>query len=175
MVYHFTVYGKCNHPFHMHCILKWLQSQNGAEQCPLCRAEWQYKDDAWCLHRSYPRREELWRIPRTMMHYRCICCSAKFFHQIYSLYSPCSWLSARPAPIRTLRPLSVGVETNKLSATTSCHMGSKYCIWTWCCLRTLILPSHMHGFFSHMSRHPNPHPCSLTSTSAKTAINSIDM
>ena len=33
-----VVWGKCNHPFHLPCINKWLTSQ-GAEQaqCPLCR------------------------------------------------------------------------------------------------------------------------------------------
>ena len=40
-----SVFGGCDHPFHMHCILKWLKSQqSGQEQCPLCRAEWRFKD-----------------------------------------------------------------------------------------------------------------------------------
>ena len=40
------VWGKCNHSFHMHCIVKWLESaqQNARQQCPLCRAEWQFKN-----------------------------------------------------------------------------------------------------------------------------------
>jgi anaphase-promoting complex subunit 11 len=40
------VFGKCNHAFHMHCILTWIKSQasQGVEQCPLCRQDWQFKD-----------------------------------------------------------------------------------------------------------------------------------
>ena len=39
-----SVFGACDHPFHMHCLEKWLKSQReGQEVCPLCRAEWQYK------------------------------------------------------------------------------------------------------------------------------------
>ena len=43
------VFGRCNHPFHIHCILKWLSSQQSTarnahaehqQQCPLCRQEW---------------------------------------------------------------------------------------------------------------------------------------
>lgn len=37
------VWGKCEHSFHIHCILKWLKSQNNAQQCPLCRADWEFK------------------------------------------------------------------------------------------------------------------------------------
>ena len=40
-----AVFGGCDHPFHMHCIVKWLKSQqSGQEQCPLCRAEWTFKE-----------------------------------------------------------------------------------------------------------------------------------
>lgn len=35
------VWGKCNHAFHMHCIIRCLQVQNS---CPMCRANWEYKD-----------------------------------------------------------------------------------------------------------------------------------
>jgi hypothetical protein len=32
------VWGKCNHSFHMHCILKWVGSKDHSEQlCPMCR------------------------------------------------------------------------------------------------------------------------------------------
>jgi anaphase-promoting complex subunit 11 len=40
------MWGACNHPFHMHCILKWLKSQaekNHKEECPLCRADWEIR------------------------------------------------------------------------------------------------------------------------------------
>jgi len=32
-----AVLGQCTHCFHMHCILRWLQSH---EQCPMCRRPW---------------------------------------------------------------------------------------------------------------------------------------
>ncbi|XP_055349658.1 RING-box protein 1-like [Paramacrobiotus metropolitanus] len=35
------VSGKCTHTFHVHCIQKWLQSQQQQKQtCPMCRQEW---------------------------------------------------------------------------------------------------------------------------------------
>ena len=42
-----TVWGQCNHTFHMHCVLKHLQfatQQNRQQQCPLCRQEWQFRE-----------------------------------------------------------------------------------------------------------------------------------
>ena len=38
--------GQCTHPFHLHCILKWLASANSRGQCPLCRQEWQFQQQA---------------------------------------------------------------------------------------------------------------------------------
>uniref|UniRef100_A0A0N4UVC6 Anaphase-promoting complex subunit 11 n=1 Tax=Enterobius vermicularis TaxID=51028 RepID=A0A0N4UVC6_ENTVE len=33
--------GNCKHSFHMHCIVKWTETQNTPRpQCPLCRQEW---------------------------------------------------------------------------------------------------------------------------------------
>lgn len=40
---HVTVWGKCTHCFHMHCILKWIQSEQARDQCPMCRQQWQFK------------------------------------------------------------------------------------------------------------------------------------
>ncbi|VDK82441.1 unnamed protein product [Litomosoides sigmodontis] len=35
--------GTCKHAFHMHCIVKWIETQNAARpQCPLCRQEWKF-------------------------------------------------------------------------------------------------------------------------------------
>uniref|UniRef100_A0A1I7V8A6 Anaphase-promoting complex subunit 11 n=1 Tax=Loa loa TaxID=7209 RepID=A0A1I7V8A6_LOALO len=35
--------GACKHAFHMHCIVKWTETQNAARpQCPLCRQEWKF-------------------------------------------------------------------------------------------------------------------------------------
>merc|ERR1711976_235220 len=31
------VWGGCNHPYHAHCLNRWLESKN---TCPLCSAEW---------------------------------------------------------------------------------------------------------------------------------------
>ncbi|CAN0914545.1 Anaphase-promoting complex subunit 11 [Linum grandiflorum] len=38
------VWGQCNHAFHLHCILKWVNSQTSQAHCPMCRREWQFKD-----------------------------------------------------------------------------------------------------------------------------------
>ncbi|SYW81723.1 uncharacterized protein UHO2_00227 [Ustilago hordei] len=34
-----TVFGKCSHEFHLHCIMKWLQDNDG---CPSCRRPWAF-------------------------------------------------------------------------------------------------------------------------------------
>lgn len=39
----FAVWGACNHAFHLHCILKWVNSQTPQPHCPMCRREWQFK------------------------------------------------------------------------------------------------------------------------------------
>ena len=36
--------GQCTHHFHMHCILKWVQSQQAQQHCPICRQEWKFKE-----------------------------------------------------------------------------------------------------------------------------------
>ena len=34
-------WGVCNHPFHVHCIEKWVNAQPpDAQKCPMCRQEW---------------------------------------------------------------------------------------------------------------------------------------
>ncbi|XP_060127895.1 anaphase-promoting complex subunit 11 isoform X1 [Zootoca vivipara] len=38
------VWGQCSHCFHMHCILKWLNSQQVQQHCPMCRQEWKFKE-----------------------------------------------------------------------------------------------------------------------------------
>ncbi|KAI4994530.1 anaphase-promoting complex subunit 11-like [Hordeum vulgare subsp. vulgare] len=37
------IWGVCNHAFHLHCILKWVNSQTSTPLCPMCRREWQFK------------------------------------------------------------------------------------------------------------------------------------
>eukprot|EP00924_Labyrinthula_sp_SR-Ha-C_P008966 maker-scaffold_2-snap-gene-8.33-mRNA-1 protein AED:0.01 eAED:0.01 QI:161/1/1/1/0/0/2/936/88 len=40
-------WGECNHTFHEHCLLKWLDSlseQNQEQRCPMCRAIWNFKE-----------------------------------------------------------------------------------------------------------------------------------
>ncbi|KAI0529584.1 hypothetical protein KFK09_002137 [Dendrobium nobile] len=37
------IWGACNHAFHLHCILKWVNSQTTQPHCPMCRREWQFK------------------------------------------------------------------------------------------------------------------------------------
>jgi len=38
------VWGECSHIFHMHCIMKWLEKQPDDQRCPMCRAEWKFKE-----------------------------------------------------------------------------------------------------------------------------------
>mmetsp|Transcript_25355 Transcript_25355/g.71106 ORF Transcript_25355/g.71106 Transcript_25355/m.71106 type:complete len:87 (-) Transcript_25355:19-279(-) len=38
------VTGECNHTYHMHCIVKWLRTQQtGVPTCCLCRRPWNFK------------------------------------------------------------------------------------------------------------------------------------
>ncbi|CAN6320278.1 unnamed protein product, partial [Urochloa humidicola] len=37
------IWGACNHAYHLHCILKWVNSQTSTPLCPMCRREWQFK------------------------------------------------------------------------------------------------------------------------------------
>eukprot|EP00938_MAST-03A_sp_MAST-3A-sp1_P003833 g3833.t1 len=37
------VWGMCGHAFHMHCIVKWLSSQNVRQHCPMCRKDWKFR------------------------------------------------------------------------------------------------------------------------------------
>nr|CAD7589454.1 unnamed protein product [Timema genevievae] len=39
-----TIWGQCSHCFHIHCIMKWLNSQQVHHQCPMCRQEWKFKE-----------------------------------------------------------------------------------------------------------------------------------
>lgn len=47
VLYHLAVWGACNHAFHLHCILKWVNSQTPQAHCPMCRREWQFKGSEW--------------------------------------------------------------------------------------------------------------------------------
>ncbi|GJU07929.1 probable LRR receptor-like serine/threonine-protein kinase [Tanacetum coccineum] len=38
------IWGACNHAFHLHCILKWVNSQTPQAHCPMCRRDWQFKE-----------------------------------------------------------------------------------------------------------------------------------
>ena len=37
------VWGTCTHCFHIHCIMKWLNSQQAQHLCPMCRQDWKFK------------------------------------------------------------------------------------------------------------------------------------
>lgn len=38
------LWGVCSHPFHQHCILKWVNAQPpDAQKCPMCRQDWKVK------------------------------------------------------------------------------------------------------------------------------------
>ncbi|CAM9760903.1 unnamed protein product, partial [Chrysoparadoxa australica] len=42
------VWGQCNHAFHMHCIMKWINEQSNQrstpQQCPMCRRDWAFRE-----------------------------------------------------------------------------------------------------------------------------------
>ncbi|KAG6612600.1 Anaphase-promoting complex subunit 11 [Phytophthora cinnamomi] len=39
------VWGACNHAFHMHCLMKWLESlQSMRQHCPMCRQDWKFRN-----------------------------------------------------------------------------------------------------------------------------------
>jgi anaphase-promoting complex subunit 11 len=43
-----VVWGKCTHPFHLTCIMKWLTSQeqqNLDQNCPVCRRKWEFSEE----------------------------------------------------------------------------------------------------------------------------------
>ncbi|PQQ06139.1 anaphase-promoting complex subunit 11 isoform X1 [Prunus yedoensis var. nudiflora] len=42
------IWGACNHAFHLHCILKWVNSQTSQAHCPMCRREWHFKGGCQC-------------------------------------------------------------------------------------------------------------------------------
>jgi anaphase-promoting complex subunit 11 len=35
-----TVWGQCTHVFHMHCLLKWIDTESSKGQCPMDRRPW---------------------------------------------------------------------------------------------------------------------------------------
>lgn len=35
-----SVWGECTHVFHMHCLLKWIDTESSKQQCPLDRRPW---------------------------------------------------------------------------------------------------------------------------------------
>ncbi|ODQ77459.1 hypothetical protein BABINDRAFT_41595 [Babjeviella inositovora NRRL Y-12698] len=37
------VIGDCNHNFHMHCVLKWLETETSKGTCPMCRQVFRMK------------------------------------------------------------------------------------------------------------------------------------
>lgn len=46
--------GNCKHSFHMHCIVKWTETQNTPRpQCPLCRQEWVFATGWKCRFQSF--------------------------------------------------------------------------------------------------------------------------
>ncbi|XP_023342947.1 anaphase-promoting complex subunit 11-like [Eurytemora carolleeae] len=40
------VWGECTHCFHIHCILKWLDTQPNQHLCPMCRGEWKFQESS---------------------------------------------------------------------------------------------------------------------------------
>ena len=44
-----AVFGKCQHIFHMHCILKWISTPTSQQQCPLDRRPWGESASVWTV------------------------------------------------------------------------------------------------------------------------------
>ncbi|KAK1921246.1 putative ubiquitin-protein ligase [Papiliotrema laurentii] len=38
------IWGECSHVFHMHCLLKWIDTESSKQQCPLDRRPWATAD-----------------------------------------------------------------------------------------------------------------------------------
>ncbi|WVQ82595.1 hypothetical protein IAT38_004725 [Cryptococcus sp. DSM 104549] len=38
------IWGRCTHVFHMHCLLKWLETESSKQQCPMDRRPWETED-----------------------------------------------------------------------------------------------------------------------------------
>ncbi|KAL7420278.1 ubiquitin-protein ligase Anaphase Promoting Complex [Cryptotrichosporon argae] len=34
------IWGECTHVFHMHCLLKWIDTESSKQQCPMDRRPW---------------------------------------------------------------------------------------------------------------------------------------
>jgi anaphase-promoting complex subunit 11 len=45
----YSVFGKCTHVFHMHCIEKWINTASSNRQCPMDRRPW----GAYILQREH--------------------------------------------------------------------------------------------------------------------------
>ncbi|KAF1786440.1 Anaphase-promoting complex subunit 11 [Phytophthora cactorum] len=44
-----AMWGACNHAFHMHCLMKWLESLQSiaavhAPALPMCRQDWKFRN-----------------------------------------------------------------------------------------------------------------------------------
>eukprot|EP01080_Neovahlkampfia_damariscottae_P004400 gene4400-7775_t len=39
-----AISGKCNHTFHLNCIMKWLETQDQEQTCPMCRSAWEFEE-----------------------------------------------------------------------------------------------------------------------------------
>ncbi|XP_025417832.1 anaphase-promoting complex subunit 11 [Sipha flava] len=36
-------WGRCSHAFHLHCVLKWLDTEHANNKCPICRQNWELR------------------------------------------------------------------------------------------------------------------------------------
>ena len=36
------MWGQCRHCFHLHCMIKWLQTESSNQACPMDRRPWVY-------------------------------------------------------------------------------------------------------------------------------------
>jgi hypothetical protein len=41
--YFISAWGRCSHAFHLHCVLKWLDTEHANNKCPICRQNWELR------------------------------------------------------------------------------------------------------------------------------------
>lgn len=51
------VWGQCSHCFHIHCIVKWLNSQSVNQLCPMCRQDWKFKE--WKTNKVHFMKDDI--------------------------------------------------------------------------------------------------------------------
>ena len=54
-----VVWGECTHVFHMHCLLRWLQTEGSRGQCPMDRRTWGMNLALYLISLSYRKFNQI--------------------------------------------------------------------------------------------------------------------